>query len=524
MNTPDDVLNGVMTASEEGTTDTTDDRIILTIDERSRTIKYDGDLILGVQGDKYAERIYFRCPQYVYKDKDDVINLNDATTIIKIVYKNQALKEAYIAECAKNGLESDGNFLFSWFLSERVCSKSATVEFNVYIIDESKTITDADGTGLVQAWHTTTFKGKVLPALDVTDETKEEITTDTKSTAEIIEALNSYENELKALHKSLDNVNTYADEIVQDAVDASFEGVNNSIAAVEAKVDAQYTNDEIDEKIDVVDMKLNARYVNSEIDSKVSAVDQKVDTLKNNLTDSTNPLTVHNATNAAYATNASRLYVANDENSSNYPILFSLGGTNATGLNDIRWNSYLYVNPASGALHAKAFHENGELLSDKYASKDKTLTISFKSSTPTTGNTTTYLEGNATTDPYIDADSNTNTLSYVKYAFTLDSTIYTKLSEAKRIIVSHGSSRYRLAVSSTRILTDTASNGTGVMTRVQVNATYVDNVPGGTCLNKTYYFVLNMMYDNGPTANFTIYRKSDSKMTWLGISSITIEY
>lgn len=50
-----------------------DGKIMLTVDEPTRTIKYDGgNLILGVKGDYAAERVYFKGPKYVYQEVKSV--------------------------------------------------------------------------------------------------------------------------------------------------------------------------------------------------------------------------------------------------------------------------------------------------------------------------------------------------------------------------------------------------------------------------------------------------------------------
>lgn len=75
-------------------------KIVLTIDEPSRTIKYDGDLILGVEQDYQAERIYFESPRYI--NMGSRVDLFASNIRINIKYKN-GYKETYVKECVDKG-------------------------------------------------------------------------------------------------------------------------------------------------------------------------------------------------------------------------------------------------------------------------------------------------------------------------------------------------------------------------------------------------------------------------------------
>lgn len=465
--------------------DETSGPVTLTVNEKTRLIEYDGELLLGVEDDDNSEKIFFVMPKLV--GNNDLIDASASDVEVFIIYKN-ASNNTYKQQCTDVTVDGD-NVKFSWLLTRYATAAKGNVSFMVCV---QKLGTDTEGKSVIlNEWHTTPFKGTVLVGID-TDHTTPEVlpANSTASTAQL-------RAEVDALSQKID-----------DAI----------IGYSKTEIDAMF-----------------ADYTYDEADANTAGV------VKLGYTENGQNYPVEKDSNGNIYANVpwtdvkvKQTYSANDANQR--PLLFSdtsidtfgAAGTSHTG--GARVTPLIWVLPAGGQLTASILAatsfltEAGIRLSEKYEPKTNTLTITFKSSTPTTGSTPTYIQSNASTDTDIDANSDTNTLKYVKYAFSYNSDYYNKLKVAKYINISHGSSKYRLAVSSTRMLTDTASSGTGVMNRVQVNATYTDNVPGGTCLNRTYYFAINMMYDSGETANFTIYRESDSKMTWTGISSITIEY
>ena len=209
---------------------TTNPRAILYIDEPTRTIQYEGELILGVVGDRFAERIYFNCPRCVHKD-NHTIDLSLATTKIYINYKN-ANKEPYIEECYKEGMLTDDTFMFSWLISDYATVKNGKVEFNVCVKDESSTLTDYSGKVLIPEWHTTIYEGSILPAVDVTDTTPEVLTSDTITSAEIIEAMNNYKNEVAALGQLLADTESYINERIENNVMSTVNSLENEIAGL----------------------------------------------------------------------------------------------------------------------------------------------------------------------------------------------------------------------------------------------------------------------------------------------------
>lgn len=208
----------------------TDTRIMLVVDEPTRSIKYETELILGVAGDRFAERVYLKCPQYVHDDSHS-IDLSLATTKIYINYQN-AENEPYIEECYKEGMLADGTFMFSWLISDYVTVKKGKVIFNVCVKDESSTLTDYSGRVLIPEWHTTTYEGTILPAVDVTEKTPEVLTSDTITSAAIIEAMNDCKNEVAALEQTLADTDEYINERIETNVIPIVNQLNNKIDGI----------------------------------------------------------------------------------------------------------------------------------------------------------------------------------------------------------------------------------------------------------------------------------------------------
>lgn len=170
---------------------------VLTIDEPSRTIKYDGgELILGVEDDKYAERIYFVCPKIV----GDEIDVSLKTNRIDVKFEN-GFGDTYFTQCADVELQDDGNVKFSWLITEKVAVTYGNVKFSVCIKEMS-----AESV-VVKEWHTAPCVGKVMNGVDVGIEDLEVITDTTYPTIQLVEQVRDYEHEVNQL-------NAYVEESV----------------------------------------------------------------------------------------------------------------------------------------------------------------------------------------------------------------------------------------------------------------------------------------------------------------------
>lgn len=433
--------------------------VTLIVNEKTRTIEYDGELLLGVEDDDNAERIYFVMPKMV--GNDDLIDTSSTDVEIFIIYKN-AINNIYKQQCTDVTVDGD-NVKFSWLLTRYAAAAAGKVSFMVCV---QKLGTNTESKPIIlNEWHTTPCKGTVLVGID-TDHT----------TSEVLPA--------------------------------------NSIASTA----------QLRKEVDALSVKIDEHiigYSKSEIDDMILDAFNYTDALERILVDTTNPLKVTSSKNAEVADSVNISY---STSSTKCPLLFHTKGlqNNPVSKAEISHNSDVYIDPSKGDLYADGIiYENNVKLSDKYAAKnEQSLVITLN--TPVEATVKDYITYYGDADAYIDNNESTAKLHYIKYPFTYDASYLEILRKAKYIDINHGNSIYRLSVASIRYYS--AWNDDGLAQRVQVNATYTDNVPGGTCLNRTYYFAINMQYTTGSTANFTIYRESDSQMTWKDITQIAVKY
>ena len=172
--------------------------IVLTIDEPTREIKYSGELLLGVEGDCQAEKIYFEAPKTV----GNFIDLQAESTLIYIDFKT-AEGEPYFIECGDREYHEDTDTVsFSWLLTERVTVKKGTVKFRVCVkTDETEP----------REWHTSISTGKVLEGINVEGKSPEIVPDETITTYKLME-------EVKALQARLSDIEKYADSVVNAAI------------------------------------------------------------------------------------------------------------------------------------------------------------------------------------------------------------------------------------------------------------------------------------------------------------------
>lgn len=150
MPTVDELLN-VELFAEIG--DAHEQEIYCIILPDSRTIEVPEEYqLLGVAGDKKAERLWFQCPKIV-GDNIDLSKLQ-----IRINYQNaNGDKDQYIVE----DVETNGdNIEFSWLLSRKVTMYRGTVNFVVCAVKVS------DET-IQNEWNTTLATSQVLEGLEV---------------------------------------------------------------------------------------------------------------------------------------------------------------------------------------------------------------------------------------------------------------------------------------------------------------------------------------------------------------------
>lgn len=190
--------------------------IILQIDEKTRSITNDGKntpIILGVKGDDCAERVYFHSPRYLSPEIDLLDETDGVEIHVFVDYKN-ASHEPYIQECSAVVAEGDtGNVSFSWLVTNKATNTKGDVKFNVCV----KKFIDGKQTN---EWHTTTFTGKVLEGVDVTNKTPEVITHESVTIQALATQVENYTYAYKELTEQLAEVSTYVDGIMNAAMDS----------------------------------------------------------------------------------------------------------------------------------------------------------------------------------------------------------------------------------------------------------------------------------------------------------------
>lgn len=149
--------------------------IILTVNALTRELDYEGDLVLGVEGDYKAERVYFISP----KELGEIADISADTVEIYIDYKN-ALNEPYFTQCTDKAVQTDGTVKFSWVLGKNVSAKKGQVKFRVCF----KNINTSGE--LTNDWNTTHTTGEILEGIDVSEKTPEVITDETTSSAQML--------------------------------------------------------------------------------------------------------------------------------------------------------------------------------------------------------------------------------------------------------------------------------------------------------------------------------------------------
>lgn len=164
----DELINMLTTGANNKT--------ILTIDEPSRSINYAGELILGVECDKQAERIYFHIPRTIIMGNTTPVDLKGSNIEIYVNFEN-ALGNTYRTQCVDKPVIKDSTDIddgttpleFSWVISNEVTAARGTVKFSicVEVLNDGKEITNE--------WYTIPFEGKILKGVYVSDTTNEVI-------------------------------------------------------------------------------------------------------------------------------------------------------------------------------------------------------------------------------------------------------------------------------------------------------------------------------------------------------------
>lgn len=230
--------------------------IVLTIDEPTREIRYTGELLLGVEGDCQAEKIYFEAPKIV----GNFIDLQAESTLIYVDFKN-AEGEPYFIECGDREYHEDTDTVsFSWLLTERVTVEKGTVKFRVCVK------TDEDEP---KEWHTSIFTGKILEGINVEGKSPEIVPDETITTYQLIE-------EIKALQARLADIEKYADSVVNNAITSKgyiTEDAANATFVTQAEADTHVTKTEAENFV-----------TQEELDADKKSISDSISTLNDEIT------------------------------------------------------------------------------------------------------------------------------------------------------------------------------------------------------------------------------------------------
>ena len=190
----------------------TEEKTIITIDENARTLSCKDKVLIGVESDYEAKRLYFVAPKFIWMDKK--IDLSSTNVKIYVKYKN-AYSEPYYVECTDKKVDETDNskITFSWLIGDTATLRKGNVTFSVWFrigtletnsegIEELKNVTNE--------WHTTTITGEVLAGIDTSTATEEIIQDKTASIYALYERIYATQGSFTAAAQSAkDDINKY---------------------------------------------------------------------------------------------------------------------------------------------------------------------------------------------------------------------------------------------------------------------------------------------------------------------------
>lgn len=190
----------------------TEEKTIITIDENARTLSCKDKVLIGVESDYEAKRIYFVAPKFIWMDKK--IDLSSTNVKIYVKYKN-AYSEPYYVECTDKKVDETDNskITFSWLIGDTATLRKGNVTFSVWFrigtletnsegIEELKNVTNE--------WHTTTITGEVLAGIDTSTATEEIIQDKTSSIYALYERIYATQGSFTATAQAAkDDINKY---------------------------------------------------------------------------------------------------------------------------------------------------------------------------------------------------------------------------------------------------------------------------------------------------------------------------
>lgn len=212
----------------------TEEKTIITIDENARTLSCKDKVLIGVESDYEAKRLYFVAPKFIWMDQK--IDLSSPEVKIYVKYKN-AYSEPYYVECTDKKVdETDtSKITFSWLIGDTATLRKGNVTFSIWF-RKGKLETNSQGVtelkNVTNEWHTTTITGEVLAGIDTSTATEEIIQDKTASIYALYERIYSTEKSFTASAQNAKNdINEYK-KAAETAAQAA--QVNAQTAAQEA--------------------------------------------------------------------------------------------------------------------------------------------------------------------------------------------------------------------------------------------------------------------------------------------------
>ena len=222
----------------------TEEKTIITIDENARTLSCKDKVLIGVESDYEAKRLYFVAPKFIWMDQK--IDLSSPDVKIYVKYKN-AYSEPYYIECTDKKVdETDtSKITFSWLIGDTATLRKGNVTFSVWF-RKGKLETNSQGVtelkNVTNEWHTTTITGEVLAGIDTSTATEEIIQDKTASIYALYERIYSTEKSFTvAAQNAKNDINKYKEAAETAARDAQAAAETARTEANSAKTDALTT-------------------------------------------------------------------------------------------------------------------------------------------------------------------------------------------------------------------------------------------------------------------------------------------
>lgn len=219
----------------------TEEKTIITIDENARTLSCKDKVLIGVESDYEAKRLYFVAPKFIWMDQK--IDLSSPDVKIYVKYKN-AYSEPYYIECTDKKVdETDtSKITFSWLIGDTATLRKGNVTFSVWF-RKGTLETNSEGVkelkNITNEWHTTTITGEVLAGIDTSTATEEIIQDKTASIYALYERIYSTEKSFTvAAQNAKNDINKYKEAAETAARDAQAAAETARTEANNATTDA----------------------------------------------------------------------------------------------------------------------------------------------------------------------------------------------------------------------------------------------------------------------------------------------